>query len=131
MEAAQRYLEAKDRCPVGSDYWAVATAAAFSMLLLEGCDEVTKPEWWNDEELKALSARVVRVAPPNDERANMMRAIVLCGLCDAWKAGPRSAADLKEAATHFDRAAALSYAPTVKADFALQADFCRTQAEAM
>ena len=22
-----------------------------------------KPEWWNDEELKALSARVVRAAP--------------------------------------------------------------------
>ena len=32
-----------------------------------------KPEWWNDEELKALSARVVRAAP-DDGGANDMRA---------------------------------------------------------
>ena len=39
------------------------------MLLQEECGEVTnKPEWWNDESLKALSARVVRAAP-NDESA--------------------------------------------------------------
>ena len=33
----------------------------------------------------------------------------------AWEAGPRSAAELKEAATHFERAAELEAAPAVKA----------------
>ena len=33
------------------------------MLAQEECVEVSKPEWWNDEGLKALSARVVRAAP--------------------------------------------------------------------
>ena len=36
-----------------------------------------------------------------------MRANVLCGQCNgAWETGPRSAAELKEAATHYERAAA-------------------------
>jgi len=66
---------------------------------------VAKPEWWNDEELKALSARVVRAAP-NDCQANQMRAAVLSGQGDKWEAGPRSAAELMEAAAHCERAAA-------------------------
>ena len=37
-----------------------------------------------------------------------MRADVLSGEGCAWEAGPRSAAELREAAAHFDRAAALS-----------------------
>eukprot|EP00964_Phaeocystis_antarctica_P156304 scaffold125893_cov36-Phaeocystis_antarctica.AAC.1 len=57
MEAAQRYLEAKERWPVGSELWAKATANAFDMLKMQVCAEVAKPEWWNDEALKALSAR--------------------------------------------------------------------------
>ncbi len=77
-----------------------------NMLKLEECAGVAKPEWWNDEELKALSARVVRAAP-DEVQANQMRALVLCGQLAAWEAGPRSAAELKKAATHFDRAAAL------------------------
>eukprot|EP00964_Phaeocystis_antarctica_P159039 scaffold129960_cov71-Phaeocystis_antarctica.AAC.1 len=77
-EAAQRYLEAKERYPVGSEDWAEATAWAFDTLQLTECDEVAKPEWWNDEGLKALSARVVRAAP-NEEVTNKMRAIVLRG----------------------------------------------------
>jgi hypothetical protein len=63
VEEAQRFLEAKERWPVGSERWAQATARAFSTLTQEACAEVAKPEWWNDEELKALSARVVRAAP--------------------------------------------------------------------
>ena len=82
VEAAQRYLEAKERYPVGSEGWAKATAAAFNMLGQEACAEVAKPEWWNDEELKALSARVVRAAP-DDVDAHRMRAVVLCGEADA------------------------------------------------
>ena len=44
------------------------------------CGEVAKPEWWNDEGLKALSARVLRAAP-NEESALDMRAYVLSGAC--------------------------------------------------
>ena len=131
MEAAQRFLEAKERCPVGSEYWAKATAQAFQMLKLEECDEVAKPEWWNDEGLKALSARVVRTAP-NDLASNNMRAEVLTALgpFDVWGAGPRSAAELKEAATHFERAAALCPAPALEAALAHNAALCRSIAAA-
>ena len=116
MEASQRYLEAKERFPVGSELWARATACAFDSLRLKACAEVSKPEWWNDEGLKALSARVVRAAP-NQEAAHVMRALVLSGLSGgAWEAGPRSAAELMEAAAHFERSAALSSAPAVKAE---------------
>ena len=130
MEAAQRYLEAKERVPVGSDRWADATASAFDVLTQEACAEVAKPEWWNDEGLKALSARVVRAAP-DEKGPNQMRARVLCGQTAAWEAGPRSAAELEEAATHFDRAAALCPAPAAKAELAGAAAWCHSRAEAM
>jgi len=130
VESAQRFLEAKERYPVGSVYWARATAHAFNMLTQEACAEVAKPEWWSDEELKALSARVVRAAP-DDAVANQVRAFVLGGQSSVWEVGPRSAAELREAATHFERAAALHPAPAAKAEFAEKADRCRSQAEAM
>ena len=43
VEAAQRFLEAKERFPVGSEDWAEATAMAFSTLRQEECAEVAKP----------------------------------------------------------------------------------------
>ena len=61
----------------------------------------------------------------------LMRATALSGLTDRWEAGPRSAAELKEAATHFVRAAALHPALMGKAMFADHAAWCRRQAEAM
>ena len=115
---------------MGSEDWAEATAWAFNMLTQEACTEVAKPEWWNDEELKALSARVVRAAP-NHAAAHLMRALVLRGRLTAWEAGPRSAAEFKEAATHFERAAALSDAPVGKAHFAHMAVLSRGEAESM
>jgi tetratricopeptide (TPR) repeat protein len=130
VEAAQRFLEAKERYPVGLEGWAAATASAFNMLRQEACAEVAKPEWWNDEELKALSARVVRAAP-DELQAHRMRAVVLTGQCGAWEAGPRSAAELMEAATHFERAAALCPAPARKAALTGDAAWCRRWAEAM
>ena len=130
MEATQRFLDAKERRSVGSENWAKATAAAFNMLTQDACAEVAKPEWWNDEGLKALSARVVRAAP-NNVAANQMGAIVLCGSCCAWEAGPRSAAELKEAAAHWERAAAVCTAPVVKAEHADLATWCLRRAEAM
>ena len=130
VEAAQRFLEAKERFSVGSENWAKATAGAFDMLRKEECAEVATPEWWNDKALKALSAKAVRAAP-DDENAHLMRASVLRGQLGAWEAGPRSAAELKEAAAHFDRAAALCNAPAVKAEYALFAGRCRDQAVGM
>ena len=135
-EAAQRYLEAKERMAVGSYLWARAAAAAFDLLRLEVCDKVAKPEWWNDEGLKALSARVVRAAP-DDERVHCMRASVLSGSTvlsgsgGTWGAGPRSKAELKEAAVHYDRCSALSSAPAQKAEKAQIAEMCRRKAHSM
>eukprot|EP00964_Phaeocystis_antarctica_P116123 scaffold80093_cov60-Phaeocystis_antarctica.AAC.4 len=60
-----------------------------------------------------------------------MRAEVLEGRNGAWEAGPRSAAELTEAATHFERAAALHPAPAAKARLAGYAELCRRQAGAM
>ena len=130
VEAAQRFLEAKERDPVGSEGWAQATASVFNLLTREECAEVAKPEWWHDEELKAMSARVVRAAP-DDGMANQMRALVLRGQCTAWEAGPRSAAELKKAATHYERAAALHPAPAMKELLAGNAALCRRQAGTM
>eukprot|EP00964_Phaeocystis_antarctica_P040022 scaffold22877_cov30-Phaeocystis_antarctica.AAC.1 len=105
VEAAQRFLEAKERYAVGSEYWAGATAWAFDMLRQDACEEGAKPEWWNDQGLKALSARVVRAAP-NDATVHLMRGFVLSGMPGrGWEAGPRSAAEVKEAAAHWDRSA--------------------------
>jgi hypothetical protein len=115
---------------VGSERWACATAGAFTMLTQEACAEVAKPEWWNDDGLKALSARVVRAAP-NDATAHQMRGGVLTGQGDKWEAGPRSAAELAEAATHYERAAALSPAPMAKASLAGNAAWCRRKAGIM
>ena len=60
-----------------------------------------------------------------------MRAAVLTGRAHAWEAGPRSVAEFKKAATHYERAAALCPAPAIKASFAEDAACCRSQAEAM
>ena len=50
-----------------------------------------------------------------------------------WEAGPRSgsAADLKKAATHFERAAALHPAPAGKASLENAEAMCLVAAEAM
>ena len=130
VEAAQRYLEAMERTPVGSERWARAAAAAFDLLRLKVCAEVIKPEWWNDEGLKALSASVVKAAP-NDVRAHSMRAILLSGLhFSVWDVRHRSAAELVEAAEHFERAAELSTAPARKSELTSNADKCLSRAEA-
>ena len=78
-----------------------------------------------------LSARVVRAAP-DDMLAHNMRAEVLSGKSyGTWEVGLRSAAELKEAAKHFERTAALCPAPAMKAELAEQAARCRSEARAM
>ena len=74
---------------------------------------------------------IAKLLTPDDLLAYIMRAIVLCAQGGAWEAGPRSAAELKEAATHLERAAALCPAPAGKAHLAGQAAWCRRQAVAM
>ena len=106
VEAAQRFLEVMELHRVGSEGWSMASASAFAFLIQEACAEVAKPEWWSDEGLKALSAMVMRAAP-DDVAANRMRAFVLAGRFATWEVEPRSAAELREAAVRFDRAAAL------------------------
>ena len=70
-------------------------------------------------------------AAPDDMQAHQMRAAVLRGRFGAWEAGPRSAAELREAATHFDRTAALEPAPALKAEMEECAGICRRQAGSM
>ena len=93
------------------------------------CAKVAKPDGVVERQgaLKALSARVLR-AVPNETSAHSMRAMVLSGFSDAWEgqAGARSAAELKEAATHFERAGVLTNAPAAKAQYASLADRCRS-----
>ena len=60
-----------------------------------------------------------------------MRARVLSGKRSAWEAGPRAAAELEEAAAHYERAAELSCAPAVKAHHASNAAASRRLAEAI
>ena len=128
-EAALCYLETGRRAPVGSECWAHAMASAFDLLRLKACDAVAKPRWWNDEGLKALSACVVAAAPKY-EGAHRMLAMVLSGLCGGvWEVGPRSAAELKRAAAHFERSTALCGAHSE--ELARCADWCRSQAEAV
>ena len=79
-----------------------------------------KPQWWNDADLKALSARVVATLPDDPRSdANLrpffacyMRAVVLAGgeiLGESlWPdTGPRTIEEIKEAAVMCRRASAL------------------------
>jgi len=117
-EAAAMFLKAMELFEDGTENWAEAAASAFDTLKTDDCREVPKPEWWNDEALKALSARVVALAPDHDQSC-AMRARVMCG--DAlvsskahWSAGPRTAAEIKEAGAWYRRAAMLTTIPSCK-----------------
>ncbi len=112
-KAAESFLQAAARDLHGSALWADSTAAAFNNLQMPECDEVVKPSWWDDEALKTLSKTVVDAV--DSQGSNQMRAKVLSGTCPrSYKAGPRSAADLREAAKHSERAAELVHAPIQK-----------------
>ena len=50
----------------------------------------------------------------HDMQAN--RAGVLSGQNSYWEAGPRSAAELKESGTHYERTVALESAPAMKSE---------------
>ena len=125
--AAPLYLKVMQLCGDGTNLWGEAAAGAFDVLKTPDCFEMPKPEWWNDDALKALSARVVAVAPDR-HMPYTMRARVLSG--DAvfgnahWNAGPRTAAEIKEAATWYRRAAMLTPGPSGKLRYDKLASKC-------
>jgi len=129
VEAAPLYLQAAAQYPEGSKQWAVSTAHAFNMLQLTECAEVAKPGWWSDEALKTLSKAVLRAT--GNLVGHLMRADVLAGQSSAWESGPRSAADLKEAATRYERAAQLNPTPAQKRVCESNAVALRRQVAAM
>ena len=111
LEASQMMLKAMELDEYGTENWAYSAAATFDLLKSPACRQVPKPEWWNDEALKALSARVVVLAPDNHQACNM-RAHILSGDSGLpWSVGPRTAAEVKEAATWFRRAASACRTP--------------------
>ena len=122
VEAAPMFLKAMELYEEGTKGWAEAAAESFDLLKHPDCDEEPKPEWWNDEALKALSARVVALAPDRHQPC-AMRACVLVGDTFSkphwkegahWNVGPRTAAEVKEAATWYRRAAMLTRSPAGK-----------------
>jgi len=126
MESAQMYLKAMELCEAwageGTRDWALAAASAFDLLRLPECSEMPKPEWWDNEGLKALSARVVAVAPNLSQSCNMRARVLSPSSSGAlskypWKPGSRTAAEIKEAATWFRRAAMVSHTPAEKLRF--------------
>ena len=129
VEAAPNFLHAAARFPEGSMDWADSISSAFDKLQGPLCAEVAKPEWWNDEALKALSEVAARVT--DSLQGHLMRAAVLAGQHLAWESGPRSAADLKEAAKHYERAARLVPGPVQKTEFKRRAAALRSDAAAM
>jgi len=131
VESSQMYLKAMELYKDGTEYWAESAASAFDLLKTNACREVSMPEWWNDEALKALSARVVALAPDNTQTC-AMRALVLQGhaLCLVnWNAAPRTAAEIKEAATWYRRAARVTRVPAHKLDYEQLARGCDAYAD--
>jgi len=125
-ESAQMYLKALELQEEGTKDWADSVAAAFTVLKTADCREVPKPEWWNDEALKALSARVVALVSDKTQPC-LMRAFVLCGTgvgLALWSAGPRTAAEIKEASTWYRRAAETTGMPSTKLGYEQLAQAC-------
>jgi len=116
VEAAQTFFKAMELYEDGTKGWAEAAALWPSTFKSPDCSEAPEPEWWDDEAVKALSAQVVAVSPDGHMQC-AMRARVLIGgaLAKApWNAGPRTAAEVKEAASCYRRAARVCHLPADK-----------------
>ena len=132
-EAAPMFLRAMELEEEGTEAWADSAASAFNLLKHSACDEAPTPEWWNDEALKALSARVVTLKP-DEAQAYAMRALVLSGGAlgkASWHTGPRTAAEIKEAASWFRRAAMVAHTPAEKLLVEQHASWCDEIADAL
>ena len=127
-EAVLMHLKAMELYEDGTKDWAESVASAFDVLKQPDCCEAPKPEWWNDAGLKALSARVVALVP-DSYKTCAMRACVLSGdavFCDHghWNARPRTATEIKEAATWFGRASKLALVPADELAYERAANQC-------
>tara|TARA_B110001452_G_scaffold51156_1_gene39070 strand:- start:156 stop:1061 length:906 start_codon:yes stop_codon:yes gene_type:complete len=117
VESAQMFLKAMELFEEGTEDWAISAASAFDLLKHPDCCQMTKPEWWNDEALKALSARVVALTPDSGDACSMRARVLRCDdnpNTAPWKAGPRTAAEIKEAATWFRHSARFFFSPAEK-----------------
>jgi len=123
QSASDTYLKAIARARPDTEEWAVIVARTFNTLSQPYCANVAKPTWWNDAELKTLSARVlaaVDVLPAMNTYRQLdftpplcfaikMRAYVLCGAPGfEWRAEIRSPEELMEAANLYKRAVDLT-----------------------
>ena len=127
------FLKAMELYEDGTKQWADSTGAAFDLLRHDECDGVPKPEWWNDEALKALSARVVAVAPDAGTPCTM-RAYVLASeviFKHNWNAAPRTAMEIKEAVMWFRRAAKVQHTPAAKLSNETLASQCDAVADSL
>jgi len=113
-ESAPFYLKAMELYEEGTTDWAESAASAFDLLKLSACRDAPKPEWWNDEALKALSARVVALAPDQDQPCAMLARVLSGDSRLPRSVGPRAAAEIKEAATWYRRAARVTRIPADK-----------------
>jgi len=130
-ESSQMYLKAMELYKDGTTDWAESAASAFNLLKQPDCRDAPTPEWWNEEALKALSARVVALAP-DSHQACAMRARVLEGVAleeANWNVGPRAAAEVKEAATWYRRAARVARIPADTLDYEQCASQCDEYAD--
>jgi len=112
VEALGCFIKVMDLSEEDTLEWAKAAVNACKMLMnaawRDAHDEALQPEWWHDEGYMALSERVVAVAPDIPDACEV-RAFALSGLLSgapgvSWEAGPRTAAQIKEAAVWFRRA---------------------------
>ena len=126
VDAVPMFLKAMELHEDGSKQWAAAAASAFDLLKIRECRDVPKPEWWNDEGLKALSARVVALAPDDPYACNMRAFALVSGTLwhPPWNAEPRTAAEIKEAATWHRCAARVTRSPADKLAYEQLAQFC-------
>ena len=135
-EAAEMHLKAmelhEDQGRHGTAHWAKAAAGVFNLLKNDACREAPKPEWWNNEGLKALSARVVALVP-DTSLACVMRATVLSrgtGWSQLDDPETRTALELKEAASWWRRAARATREPaTTSLEYEARATFLDKHAD--
>ena len=108
-------IKAVERSDPNSCMWARNVTRAFDSIRMIHND-IARPTWWNDEDLLAMSARVLSViGHENNHMAHLMRARVLChgaGVTSAvtWEAQPRTARQLMEASQSYQLVA--EYWPT-------------------
>ena len=134
LEACPLYLKAVELSEPGTEIWGTMVARAFGALRVnEDCAEVPRPAWWNDDDLKAISALAVAVCP-DDVNVYAMRAHVLLDIeavLSSTSFEPRSAEELKEAALCFRRAADLTLSSGCRVEYGNFADACDKVADPM